>query len=66
VLSVYFKHDNTPEQLKGTILDFVTGYSQTVVSLIMSERFSEIEQKQDPPFIAAEANDGDFFFSKTK
>ncbi|MDR3250685.1 MAG: insulinase family protein [Tannerella sp.] len=66
VLSVYFKHDNTPEQLKGTILDFVTGYSQTVVSLIMGERFAEILQKPDPPFIAAQTNDGDYFVSRTK
>jgi zinc protease len=66
VLSVYYKHEKLPFALKGTIADVITGYSQSVISLIMSERFSEIVQKPDPPFVTAYADDGDYFISRTK
>jgi zinc protease len=66
ILSIYYKHDKIPYMLKGTIADFVTNYNQAVISIIMSERFSEILQKPNPPFIAAYANDGDYFISNTK
>ncbi|MDR2774015.1 MAG: insulinase family protein [Tannerella sp.] len=66
ILSIYYKHEKLPLHLRGTFAEFITGYTQTVISLIMSERFSEIVQKTNPPFIAAYANDGDYFVSKTK
>jgi zinc protease len=66
ILSIYYKHEKLPFNLRGTLAEFITGYTQTVISLIMNERFSEIVQKTNPPFIAAYANDGDYFVSKTK
>ena len=66
LLSIYYKHEKLPYSLKGTIADFITRYSRTIVSFIMSERFSEIVQKSDPPFIAAYADDDDYFISRTK
>ncbi len=66
ILSIYYKHDKLPDLLKGTIADFMTLYTRSVISMIMSERFSEMVQKPDPPFIAAYANDGDYFVSKSK
>ena len=66
VLSIYYKYNKLPDMLSGTIADYITRYTQNVISLIMSERFSEIVQKSNPPFIAAYADDGDYFFSKTK
>jgi len=66
ILRIYYKHENVPVQLKGTIVDFLTDYCQKVISIIMSERFSEILQKSNPPFVAAYAADGDYFVSKTK
>jgi zinc protease len=65
-LSIYYKHEKLPYELKGTIADFITGYTQTVISLVMSERFSEIVRKANPPFVAAYANDDDYFVSKSK
>jgi zinc protease len=66
VLSIYYKHEKLPYHLRGTIADFITGYTQAVISMIMSERFSEIVQKANPPFVAANASDGDYFVSRTK
>ena len=66
ILNIYYKHDRLPDVLKGTMADFITSYTKSVISIIMSERFSEIVQRSNPPFIAAYANDGDYFISKTK
>jgi zinc protease len=66
MLSIYYKHEKLPYALRGTIADFITRYTRTVISLIMSERFSEIVQKANPPFVAAYANDDDYFVSKSK
>ena len=65
-LTIYYKHDKLPEILKGTIADIITGYTQNIISLIMMERFSDIVQKPNPPFVAANAFDEDYSVSKTK
>ena len=65
-LTVYYKHDKLPEILKGTIADIITGYTQHAIYLIMQERFSDIVQKPNPPFIGASAYDGNYSVSKTK
>ncbi|MDL2305903.1 insulinase family protein, partial [Bacteroides sp. OttesenSCG-928-D19] len=65
-LNIYYKHDKIPFALKGTIADFITRYTQTVISMVMSERFSDVVQKSDPPFISAYSNDIDYSVSKTK
>ena len=66
VLTLYYKHELDPFQFRGTLVEFITDYTHAVVSLIMRERFSEIVQKANPPFLAAQASDGDYFVSKTK
>ena len=65
-LSFFFKHEKIPFQLKNTFADLLTEYQKSIISMIMSERFSGIVQKSDPPFIMAYASDGDFLMSKTK
>jgi zinc protease len=65
-LAVFYKHEKLPEVLKGTIADFLTGYSQSVIMLVMSERFSDILTKSNPPFARASADDGDYFVALTK
>jgi zinc protease len=65
-LTIFYKHDVLPEVLRGTMADFLTNYSRAVVSQVMSERFSDIVQKPNPPFLGAYAADGDFLVAKTK
>jgi zinc protease len=65
-LSIMYKHDVLPEILRGTMADFLTNYSQAVVYQVMSERFADILQKPNPPFIGAYAADGDYLVAKTK
>ncbi|MDR3267308.1 MAG: insulinase family protein, partial [Tannerella sp.] len=65
-LTVLYKHDILPRVLHGTMADFLTNYSRAVVYQVMSERFSDIVQKPNPPFIGAYAADGDYLVAKTK
>jgi zinc protease len=65
-LSIYYKHDKLPDELKGTIIDYATGYTQQVIAHAMNERFSEILQKANPPFLAAFASDGEYMVARTK
>lgn len=66
ILSIFYKHDKMPQDMYGTIAGLVKDYIQSVAAAMMNERFSEMVQKANPPFVAAEAADGDFMISKTK
>ena len=66
ILSIYFKHNILPDEVKGTMMDYATSYMQQVISHAMNERFSEILQKANPPFLAAYAGDGEYMIARTK
>ncbi|MDR1408358.1 MAG: insulinase family protein [Tannerella sp.] len=65
-LNLYYKHDRLPDEMKGTVADYVTYYFKMVISAIMDERFSEILQQAEPPFIMAYAGDGEYMIARTK
>ena len=66
ILSISYKHDKMPQDMYGTIAGLVKDYIQSVAATMMNERFNEMVQKANPPFVAAQASDGDFMISKTK
>jgi len=66
ILNIYYKHNTLPDEVKGTIIDYTLGFIQQVISHAMSERFSEILQKANPPFLAAYAGDGEYMIARTK
>lgn len=57
-IEVLWKHDPMPEELNGTDVGFMTDYLKFLVSVIMSERFSDISAKPDAPFISADLSVG--------
>jgi zinc protease len=65
-LSLYYKHDGLPDEMRGTIVDYVTHYFEMIISSVMNERFGEILQKANPPFLYAYAGDGEYMIAKTK
>jgi zinc protease len=65
-LQIYYKHDVVPDLLKGTVADLMMNFSRSMIGQIMSERFSDIVQKSNPPFVAAWAGDDEYIVSKTK
>lgn len=66
LLYIFYKHDKMPQDMYGTIAGLVKDYIQNVAASMMNERFNEMVQKSNPPFIAAQASDGDYMISKTK
>lgn len=66
VLNIYHKHDPLPEELEASVAGLIKDYMQTVSATIMTERFDEILQRANPPFVYAGAGDGDFIIAKTK
>lgn len=66
ILYLYFKHNVFPENLRNTPSAMVKNYLSQVCGVMMNERFDEILQKADPPFVYAMATDGEYMVSKTK
>ncbi len=66
VLYIFYKHDKMPNELSSTINGLVKDYVQDVASMMMNERFNELLQQANPPFIYAEAGDGEFMVARTK
>ncbi|MDR0843680.1 MAG: insulinase family protein [Tannerella sp.] len=66
ILSIYYKHDKVPDDLKESVEEYVIHYMQSVISAVMNERFGEMLQKANPPFVYAYAGDGDYMIAKTK
>jgi zinc protease len=64
--SIDFKHDAMPRELRGSIAGFVTYHFNDLLQNIMEERFTELTQQADPPFVAAGLRDDWFFVTATK
>lgn len=66
ILSILYKHEKMPAEMYATVAGLVKDYMESAVETMINERFSEIVQKANPPFVAASASDGDFIITKTK
>lgn len=66
ILYLYYKHDKLPKELSGTVAGLIKDYIQNVSALMMNERLEEILHQANPPFVYAEASDGDFIIARTK
>lgn len=65
-LHLFYKHDRMPRELESTLMGLVKEYIQRVSSAMINERFDELAQQADPPFIHAEAGDGNYMVARTK
>ncbi|MGM9759164.1 MAG: M16 family metallopeptidase [Parabacteroides sp.] len=66
LLYLFYKHDKLPREVQATVTGLVYNYIQSVASTMMGERFDEILQQANPPFVDAGVYDGDFFMARTK
>ena len=66
ILSIFYKHDKMPKEMYATAAGLVKDYMSNIAVTIVNERLNEILQKANPPFVAAQAADGDFMIAKTK
>ena len=65
-LMVFYKHDPIPDEIKLSQAGFVINYIKSVASSMINDRFQEITQKPNAPFLSAYAYDGEYFVAKTK
>ncbi len=52
-ISIYWKRESMPEEYNNTVIGMLTTTINDIVSLVMDERFTDIEAKSDAPFISA-------------
>ena len=65
-LMIFYKHEPLPDEVKQSQTGFVINYVLNVASSMISDRFDEITQKPNSPFLGAYAYDDDYFVAKTK
>lgn len=66
MVSVYFKHDATPDSEKGNMAYYLQQYVVYMASSMLNTRFMELQQSANPPFVGAGGGYGDYFLSQTK
>ncbi len=65
-VSIAMKHDPIPDAEKANMMYFIQQYVKNMVGMMLNQRFDEMTQKADCPFLNAYAYDGQYIYSKTK
>lgn len=65
-ISVYYKHDITPMEERGSLDYWISTYVNDIISSMYNNRLEELTQKPNPPFIYAGGYYGTYFVSDTK
>lgn len=66
IIYIYHKYDPMPAQFRSTAAGLITDYISAVCSQILNERLEALLHQANPPFVYAEAYDGDFMVARTK
>ncbi|MDR1720308.1 MAG: insulinase family protein [Dysgonamonadaceae bacterium] len=65
-ISVYFKHKPIPKEARGSIMGFVTGYFNSVITNMLNTRLRELREKPDCPFIGANTSNSKYINTITE
>lgn len=65
-INVFFKHDVTPDSLKGNMMYFIQDYIIDMANSMLNTRLNELRQQANPPFLSAGCYYGEYFLAKTK
>ena len=65
-ISISYKHDITPVEMRGDISYWVGTVVERLISQMFNNRLRELTQKPNPPFIYGYGNYGTFLISDTK
>ncbi len=60
------KHEAFPREAKNSSAYLVANYTKNIIASMLNARLTELTQKENPPFIYANAYDGLFFAAQTK
>lgn len=66
MIYLMYKHDAFPRDAKNTILYYGYQYMSGAIAGMFSDRFQEMLQKENPPFLGASVSDGEYLISNTK
>ncbi len=66
ILYLFYKHDKMPRELTATVAGLINDYVQSVSATMINDRLDELTQQAEPPFIYAEAGDGNYMVARTK
>jgi zinc protease len=66
LIEIDFKHKPLPREARGTVQGLIINYFNGVASRIFSERFSDLTQKANPPFVGAQSSNNDFLVASTE
>ena len=56
-MTVYYKHDPVPAEMRNTPVYYIFSYLNSVVSQMINARMDELTNQPEPPFLAAGAYD---------
>lgn len=65
-ISIAMKHDPVPNEEKKSVAYELDQYAKTIIGMMLNQRFQEMTQKADCPFLGAYGYDGQYIYSKTK
>lgn len=65
-IMLFFKQEATPDAQKSNLTYLLQDYITSMMSSMLNERFNELRQAANPPFLHAGAGYGSFFLAKTK
>ena len=60
-VEIYFKHEPLPREYRGTMIGVVQDYISNIAGIMLRNRFSEITNKPNAPFIYAYGYDSKYF-----
>lgn len=65
---LFFKSDEilVPRELRNTQMFYIMNYMQTIIEMMLSNRFDDLANKPECTFTGVHVGFGDFFLSKTK
>ena len=66
LIYLFHKHDVVPNDQKNNVGYLAVNYMTSMIGQMINNRFYEMVQKPNPPFIQAYAGDEDFIVAKTK
>jgi len=66
MIYLFYKHDAIPNEQKNNMDYLVVNYMKSMIENMLNARLNELRQSANPPFIQAQAGDGEYLLSKTK
>jgi len=65
-VSVFFKHEATPDSMKNNIGYYAANYMFSMATSMLNSRLNELREKANAPFTGAYSQHGRFFISNAK